>query len=112
MVCSVLVHFRTMHLISWFEGQCKKTRWVTFHNNIFLQLSHPELCGVSIEFSLNVFNEFAEFSDKIFVVTIKRFEPVTSCVRDQDATSVPARHVRDRIIKLRPVHTSVIYQIP
>ena len=28
-----------------------------------------------------------------FVITIKGFEPATSCVRDQDATTVPARHM-------------------
>ena len=30
---------------------------------------------------------------KIFVITVKGFEPVTSCVRDQDATTVPERHM-------------------
>ena len=43
----------------------------------------------TFEFSLNV---FTEFSDKIFVITGKGLRPATSCVRDQDATTVPARH--------------------
>ena len=30
---------------------------------------------------------------KIFVITVKRLEPVTSSVRDQDATTVLARHM-------------------
>ena len=29
---------------------------------------------------------------KLFVITVKGFEPATSCVSDQDATAVPARH--------------------
>ena len=48
---------------------------------------------------------------KIFVITVKELEPATSSVRDQHATSVPARHVRDRIFKLCPIHASVTYQI-
>ena len=35
-----------------------------------------------IEFSLNVFNVLAEFSDKIFVTIVKGIEPVIFCVRD------------------------------
>ena len=30
---------------------------------------------------------------KIFVITVKMLKPATSCVRDKDATTVPARHV-------------------
>ena len=30
---------------------------------------------------------------KIFVITVKGLEPATSCVRDQEATTVPARHM-------------------
>ena len=42
--------------------------------------------------------EFSEFSDKnICHYNKKRLEPVTFCVRDQDASTAPARHVRDRI---------------
>ena len=44
-----------------------------------------------MEFSLNVFTEFAEFSDN----TVKGLEPATSCVRDQDATTVPVRHMSE-----------------
>ena len=29
---------------------------------------------------------------KIFLITVKGLEPVTSCIRDQDATTWPARH--------------------
>ena len=39
----------------------------------------------SMEFFMNV---FTEFSEKIFVITVKGLEPATSCVRDQDATSL------------------------
>ena len=30
---------------------------------------------------------------KIFVIRVKGLEPATSCVRDQDATTLPARHM-------------------
>ena len=46
---------------------------------------------------------------KTFV--IKRFEPTTSCVRDQDDTTTPPRQVGDRSFKLTPIHASVIYEI-
>ena len=62
----------------------------------------------SIEFFLNVVTEFAEFSDKNICHYSKRAQtchPATSCVRDQDATTAPAR-------QLSPIHASVIYQIP
>ena len=45
------------------------------------------------EFSLNVFLEFAEFSDKHIVITAKGFKPAISCVRDQNATTAPTRHL-------------------
>ena len=45
----------------------------------------------SIEFFLNVFIEFAEFSDP--KNAFKRlFKPATSCLRDQCVTTVPARN--------------------
>ena len=30
---------------------------------------------------------------KIFDITVKGLEPTTSCVRDQDATTAPVRHM-------------------
>ena len=36
----------------------------------------------SIEFSLNVLPEFAEFSDKKYYILKRLFEPAISCVRD------------------------------
>ena len=50
----------------------------------------------TIEFSLNVFTEFAEFSDKNICHYSKKArtcQSATSCVRDQDATTAPARHM-------------------
>ena len=49
---------------------------------------------------------------KIFAIMVNIFDTATSCDRDQDATTAPARHVRDKSFKLIPVHASVIYQIP
>ena len=60
-----------------------------------------------MDFFLNV---FTEFSDKKYL-SLKGLEPGTSCVRDQDATTVPARHmyVGDKIFKLSPIHAPVTY---
>ena len=44
----------------------------------------------SVEFSLNVLNEWAEFSDKNIEKSL--LESATSCVKEQDATTVSARH--------------------
>ena len=49
-----------------------------------------------VEFFLNVFIEFAEFNDKnIFHYSerARTCHPANSCVRDQDATTAPARHM-------------------
>ena len=46
-----------------------------------------------MEFFLNVFTEFSEFREKIILITIKGLEPATFCVRDQDATTAPVRHM-------------------
>ena len=60
-------------------------------------------------FSVNSTNSVT----KIFVILVKGFEPLTSCVRDQDATHASKTHVRDWIFKLTPIHVSVIQiQIP
>ena len=70
--------------------------------------------GQVLEFFLNVSLNSANSVTKIFVITVKGIEPATSCVRDQDATTAPASKmpVKDRIFKLNPIHSSVIYQIP
>ena len=46
---------------------------------------------VELEFFLNLFIEFSEFSDKKYL-SLKGLEPATSYVRDQNATTLPARH--------------------
>ena len=49
-----------------------------------------------VEFILNAFTEFSKFSDKNICHYSKRArtcQPTTSCVRDQDATTAPARHM-------------------
>ena len=56
-----------------------------------------------MEFFLNV---FTEFSDKNICHYLKGLKSATSCVRNQDATTAPARHVRGRIFKLSPIHAS------
>ena len=86
--------------VKWSKDGC---RILGMEGNLTIQTA-------SMDFFPNVFIEFAEFSDKIFVITVKGLKLATSCVRDQDATTVPA-HVRDRIFKLNPIHALVIYQI-
>ena len=49
----------------------------------------------TIDFSLNVFTELTEFSDKNichYNKMARACHTATSCVRDQDATTAPARH--------------------
>ena len=46
-----------------------------------------------MEFFLNVSLNSASSVTQIFVITVKELEPAASCVRDQDATTVPARLV-------------------
>ena len=46
----------------------------------------------AMEFFLNVFTEFVEFSDQKHLL-LKGFEPATSCVKDQDTIKVPAKHM-------------------
>ena len=53
-------------------------------------------------FLLNSLNSATKF----FVITVKELKPATSCVRDTTT------HVRYRILKLSPIHASVIYQVP
>ena len=47
----------------------------------------------TFEFSLNAFIKSLKSVTKVLVMTVKGFEPAISCVRDQDATAVPARHM-------------------
>ena len=48
-----------------------------------------------MEFFLNVFTEFAEFSDKIFVITVKVLKIAISCVRDKDTTIAPTSYCHE-----------------
>ena len=65
----------------------------SFFLGLYLIVSSTHENNNRFEFSLNVFNEFDEFGDKKYYYVLKRlFEPATSCVRDQDATTSPARH--------------------
>ena len=57
---------------------------------------HIDLVTLILEFFLNIFTEFSEFRDKNIWHYSKRSRtrhPATSCVRDQDATTAPARHM-------------------
>ena len=47
----------------------------------------------TFEFSLNVFTEFSDKNICHYSKRARTCHPVTSCVRDQDATTVPARYM-------------------
>ena len=49
--------------------------------------------GKITQFSLNVFTEFRDKNICHYSCTVKGLKPATSCTRDQDATTVPARHM-------------------
>ena len=69
-----------------------------------------------MEFFLNVFTEFVEFSDKIFVITVKGLEPLPTshllCQRPACYHSVRKTNVIDSIFKLNPIHASMIISFP
>ena len=56
-----------------------------------------------LEFSLNVFTEFAEFNENKYYILKEYYLNLPSLVLESR---------RDRIFKLSPIHASVIYQIP
>ena len=50
---------------------------------------------------------------KIFVITVKKLKPAISFVKEQDATTVPARHMWETgSLNWALIYASVIYQIP
>ena len=52
--------------------------------------------GAAFKLWLWVLKETFKVSLKIFVITLKGLEPATSCVRDQDATTAPVRHIWEK----------------
>ena len=54
----------------------------------FVMSEDKEILVFSQILSLN-----AEFSDKNICHSVKGLEPAISCIRDQDATTAPARHM-------------------
>ena len=48
-----------------------------------------------MEFFLNVSLNSANSVTKIFVIIVNGLEPTISCTRDQDATTVLARHMSE-----------------
>ena len=57
----------------------------------------PQPAGVKLYTMKFFLNVYTEFSDKIFVIRVKGLKPVTSCVRVQDATTAPARHIWETV---------------
>ena len=65
----------------------------TVQFNLELKTFALKIKRESIEFSLNVSLSSLNSATKIFVITAEGLEPTISCVRDQYATAVPARHM-------------------
>ena len=69
--------------------------------------------GNILELFLNVFTEFPEFSDKIFVITVKGLEPLPTshllCKRPECYHSTCKTHVRQ---ELNPIYTSMTISFP
>ena len=106
-LCTFLEILMNMHWNLNFNQNCR----FSTQNNNFLKSWQRE----SIEFSLNVFTKFAEFSDKIFVITVKGLKPDTQPPLALETRVLPQCQqdtCRDRIFKLSPIHALVIYQIP
>ena len=69
------------------RGHTSKNSWWAWLQRVDARhLSFPWM------FSLNSLNSVNSVT-KIFVITVKRLEPATPCVRNQDATTVPSRHM-------------------
>ena len=88
---------------------------VIVDGRVFHENSKFELFKEIIEFSLNVFTELCEFSNRNIFHYSKRagtYHPVTSCERPRCYHSASEKHVRDRIFKLTPIHASVIINLP
>ena len=51
--------------------------------------------SMTFEFFVNALTEFTKFTDKNILFEKRLFEPATSCVRNQDATTAPARHRKE-----------------
>ena len=95
---SLLGRFKT-HLIF---GPCVDTDTDASYKSSKNQREYLRCCQCwllvcdALEFSLNVFTELSEFSDTKCYILKRLFELTTSCVIDQDATTVPARNKYQR----------------
>ena len=72
---------------------CQKTLTTTIKHTLKVQ---PSVDAIRkwVNPHIRVFPTcFIEFSDKKIVIILKVLEPATSCVRDQDVTTAPARHM-------------------
>ena len=65
-----------------------------------------------MEFLLNVFSEFSEFSDKKYLSLKGVPTCQILCKRPSCYHGTSKTHVSDRIFKLTPIHALVIYKIP
>ena len=61
--------------------------------SIYFSLNCFCFMSTSIEFSINVFTEFSDKNICHYRHRALTYHPATSCVRDQDTTTAPARHL-------------------
>ena len=80
---------RQLHYVNELTQNSELVHWALELGVLSLQDISLFMTHCTLEFFLN---NFTEFSDKIFVITVKGLQLSTSYVRDQDATTVPARH--------------------
>ena len=105
-------------LFPWFSSMQKQKN--NSHYNSFASyladeriLNKSYFCFVKFtNYSIKVIGVFPKCFQWIMVKGLK--PAAISCVRDQDVTTAPARHiyVKDRIFKFSPIHASLIYLIP
>ena len=93
------------------QWQCKVT--TSNENKVKLRLSRRFLGFCKpFGFSLNVFTEFAEFSNKNICHYSKRAQTChLLCKRPGCCHNSSKTRMRDRILVISPIHASMIYQI-
>ena len=76
------------------KGNDSITKYMTV---LHVTRAHLVLRGVCLHLKQNQFNRVFpkcfHWICWIFVITVKELEPATSCIRDQDVATAPARHM-------------------
>ena len=96
-----------LHKRSFILNDLCQWHMMPFYRTIKMASGPLDVFFETVEFSLNIFIEANSVTNN------KGFEPATSCIRDQDGSTEPARHSwGTRSLNLLPIYATVIYQIP